>query len=71
MRVIEALDAVATAHQTTMAAVAVAWLLAKPAIAAPIVGANSPQQLADILPAADLRLTADEIAALDAASAGM
>jgi aryl-alcohol dehydrogenase-like predicted oxidoreductase len=70
-RVVDAVDEVAKARGTTMAAVAVAWLLAKPAIAAPIVGANSPQQLADILPAAGLRLTADEIASLDAASTGM
>ncbi len=68
-RVVDAVDEVAKARGTTMAAVAVAWLLAKPAIAAPIVGANSPQQLADILPAADLRLTPDEIASLEAASA--
>jgi len=70
MRVIDAVDGVATAHQTTLAAVAIAWLLAKPAIAAPIVGANSPQQLSEILPAADLRLTPEEIASLDGASAG-
>jgi len=70
-RVIEALDAIAEAHDTTPGAVAVAWLLAKPAVAAPIIGANSPQQLADILPAADLRLAPDEIAGLDAVSAGM
>ena len=70
-RVVDAVDEIAKAHETTMAAVAVAWLLAKPAVAAPIIGANSPQQLADILPAADLRLTPDEIASLDAVSAGM
>ncbi len=70
-RVVDAVDEVAKARGTTMAAVAVAWLLAKPAITAPIIGANSPQQLADILPAADLRLTPEEIASLDAASAGM
>jgi aryl-alcohol dehydrogenase-like predicted oxidoreductase len=68
-RAIEALDRVAQARETTVAAAAVAWLLAKPAVAAPIVGANNPQQLADILPAAGLRLTPDEVASLDAASA--
>jgi aryl-alcohol dehydrogenase-like predicted oxidoreductase len=70
MRVIDAVDEVAKTRGMTMAAVAVAWLLAKPAITAPIIGANSPQQLSEILPAADLRLTPEEIASLDAASAG-
>ncbi|HEY8173768.1 MAG TPA: aldo/keto reductase, partial [Dehalococcoidia bacterium] len=69
--VIDALDAVATAHETSVAAVALAWQLMKPAVTAPIIGANSPQQLADLLPAADLSLTMDEVAALDAASAGL
>jgi len=69
-RVVEAVDEVAKARGTTLAAVAIAWLLTKPAIAAPIIGANSPQQLADILPGVDLRLTAEEIASLDAVSAG-
>ncbi len=68
--VVDALDAVAHAHAATIPAVALAWELTRPAIQSPIIGANSPAQLADLLPAADLRLTADEIAALDAASAG-
>lgn len=50
------------------AAVAVAWLLAQPGVTAPIVGANSPEQLAEVLPAAELRLTGDETAALNEAS---
>ncbi len=69
--VVDALDAVAKAHDTHVAAVALAWLLAKPAVTAPIIGANTPEQIADLLPAPELRLTADELAALDAASAGM
>src|SRR5206468_2727573 len=67
--VLEALDAVAAAHDTMVAAVALAWQRAKPAIVAPIIGANSPQQLADLLPAAELELAADELAALDRVSA--
>jgi aryl-alcohol dehydrogenase-like predicted oxidoreductase len=66
--VIDALEAVATARGTTVAAVALAWLIAKSAITAPILGANSPQQFADHLPAVGLRLTPDELAALDASS---
>jgi aryl-alcohol dehydrogenase-like predicted oxidoreductase len=66
--VIEALEEIASARGTTIAAVALAWLLTRPAVVAPIIGANSPAQLADLLPAADLALSAEEIAALDAAS---
>jgi aryl-alcohol dehydrogenase-like predicted oxidoreductase len=67
--VLEAIDGVAAAHQATPAAVALAWQMTRPAIVAPIIGANSPEQLADLLPAADLKLSADEIAALDRISA--
>jgi aryl-alcohol dehydrogenase-like predicted oxidoreductase len=66
--VIDALDAIAGARGVSVAAVALAWQLAKPAISAPIIGANSPRQLAELLPATDLALTEDEVAALDAAS---
>jgi aryl-alcohol dehydrogenase-like predicted oxidoreductase len=68
--VIDALDAIAAARDTTVAAVALAWLLAQPAVTAPIVGANTPAQLADLLPASNLRLTSDEVARLDAVSVG-
>ncbi|MBE3111644.1 MAG: aldo/keto reductase [Acidobacteria bacterium] len=67
-RVIEALDAIAAAHETTPGAVAVAWLLAKPAVTSPIIGANTVQQLSEVLPAANLRLAPDEVASLDAIS---
>jgi aryl-alcohol dehydrogenase-like predicted oxidoreductase len=64
-QVIAEVESVAKAHQTTPAAVALAWLLARPAVTAPILGANSPAQLADLLPAAELCLTAEELEALD------
>jgi aryl-alcohol dehydrogenase-like predicted oxidoreductase len=66
---IEALDDVAASHNTTLAAVALAWQMTKPAITAPIIGANSPEQLADLLPAAELALSPEEIAALEGVSA--
>jgi aryl-alcohol dehydrogenase-like predicted oxidoreductase len=71
MAVLDALDGVAAARGATVASVALAWLLAKPAIAAPIIGANSVEQLADLLPAAELRLSDGEVQSLDAASAGL
>ncbi len=49
-----------------MVQIALAWLLAKPAITAPIVGATKPEQLEDAVAALDINLTPDEIAALEA-----
>jgi len=67
--VLEALDAGAEAHNTTQAAVALAWGMTRPAVTAPIIGANSPEQLADLLPAAELTLSEDEVTNLDRVSA--
>jgi aryl-alcohol dehydrogenase-like predicted oxidoreductase len=67
--VLEALDGIAPAHDTTPAAVALAWQMTRPAVAAPIIGANSPEQLADLLPATELTLSAEDIAALERVSA--
>ena len=69
--VVDALAEIAEGHGATIAAVALAWLLAKPAITAPIIGANSREQLAELLPALDLLLGEAEIARLDRVSAGM
>jgi aryl-alcohol dehydrogenase-like predicted oxidoreductase len=67
--VLAALDAVAAAHEVEVAAVAVAWLLAKPGVKSPIASARTAEQLAAVLPAVGLALTADEISRLDEASA--
>jgi aryl-alcohol dehydrogenase (NADP+) len=63
-----ALDEIAAAHNTTVAAVSLAWLLASPRIVAPIASARSTEQLEQILPAATLKLTPAEV---DRLSAGM
>ena len=68
-QVLAALDGVAAARERTVAAVALAWLLTRATVTAPIIGVNTPEQLADLLPATELQLTADELAAIDAASA--
>jgi aryl-alcohol dehydrogenase-like predicted oxidoreductase len=52
-------------HGASAARVALAYLLAKPAVTSVIVGARTPEQLRDNLAAADLVLTEDEITALD------
>ena len=67
-RVIEALGEIAKGSSVTVAAVALAGLLARPAMTAPIIGANSIEQLNDLLPASDLTLNSDEVTQLDAAS---
>jgi aryl-alcohol dehydrogenase-like predicted oxidoreductase len=64
--VLEALDAVAEAHDTTVAAVALAWLRAHPRVVAPIASARTVEQLEGILPGATLELTPDEVDALSA-----
>ncbi|MDP3767256.1 MAG: aldo/keto reductase [Dehalococcoidia bacterium] len=71
VRVIDALAAIASARATTLPAVALAWLLSRPAVTAPIIGANSPEQLAALLPAAALGLSDEERGSLEAASKGM
>jgi aryl-alcohol dehydrogenase (NADP+) len=63
------LDQVAAAHQTTVAAVALAWLVAQPSVVAPIASARTPEQLADLLPMAELRLTDEELTRLTESAA--
>jgi aryl-alcohol dehydrogenase (NADP+) len=67
--VLDAIAAIAGAHRTTQAAVALAWLAAQPTVVAPIASARTPEQLAELLPMADLELSADELARLAAVSA--
>lgn len=64
-----ALDEIAAARGTTVAAVALAWLLARPAVVAPIASARDRDQLADLLPMVELGLTDEEVARLSRASA--
>ncbi|MDT4925928.1 MAG: hypothetical protein QOG01_3641 [Pseudonocardiales bacterium] len=64
--VLAVLDEIAAAHDTTVAAVALAWLLARPRIVAPIASARTIEQLEQILPAATLTLTPAEIEWLSA-----
>ena len=68
--VLAVLDAVATERATTVAAVALAWLLGRPGVVAPIASARNPAQLAELLPAAALSLLPAEMDRLDAASRG-
>lgn len=68
-QVLAALDKVAAAHKATCAQVALAWIMARKGLTAPIASATSPAQLEELLGAVKLSLTAADIAELDAASA--
>jgi aryl-alcohol dehydrogenase (NADP+) len=68
--VLDALDAVAKAHDTSVAAVALAWLLTRPMVVAPIASARTVEQLLDSLPATTLRLTSEELELLSGPGSG-
>lgn len=68
-RVLEVLEAIAADRDRTVAQVALAWVLAKPGVTAPIFGARNVAQLEQNLGAVGWSLTGDEIARLDEASA--
>ena len=66
--VLDALDAVAAETGAALATVSLAWTMAQPAITAPIASATSTGQLAELTAAMELRLTAEQIERLNAAS---
>ena len=68
-RTLDAVKAIAKEKSTAPAAVALAWLLAKPAVTSVIFGARSIEQLDDNLKAADVKLSAEDVQRLDDASA--
>lgn len=67
--VLAAMDAIAARTGATLAQIALAWIMAKPAIAAPIASATSVAQLIELMGALRLELSAADVAALDQASA--
>lgn len=69
LAVLKALDEGAKKHNATLAQVALAWLLAQPAVAAPIASATTSEQLSDILKSTALKLDRETLGALDKASA--
>jgi len=66
--VLDALDAAAAAHAVPVAAVALAWLRAQPTVVAPLASARTPEQVTDLAASLELELSAEELAAIDAAS---
>ncbi len=67
-RILRALDEVAACHHCAPASVALAWLMARPSVTAPIASATSSAQLKTLIAAAHLQLDPGEIEALDRAS---
>jgi aryl-alcohol dehydrogenase-like predicted oxidoreductase len=67
-QLVDRLRKIATNHTASVAQTAIAWLLAKDAVTSVLIGATKRDQLDDNLGAADLKLTAGEIAELDDAT---
>jgi aryl-alcohol dehydrogenase-like predicted oxidoreductase len=65
-QVVDAVGTVAAARGVPRAQVALAWLLSRPGVTAPIVGATKPHHLSDAGAALEVLLTADEVAQLEA-----
>ncbi|WP_250511933.1 aldo/keto reductase [Caballeronia sp. INDeC2] len=68
-KILDALDEVAKRNDTTPATVALAWMIARPSVTAPIASATSVGQLEGLAAATRLQLAADDIQLLDEASA--
>jgi aryl-alcohol dehydrogenase-like predicted oxidoreductase len=69
MKVLGALDDIAKRYSATPAQVSLAWLMAKPTVAAPIASATSATQLSEIMKAATIKLDGAAVEQLDKASA--
>jgi aryl-alcohol dehydrogenase-like predicted oxidoreductase len=63
--ILAALDTVGARHNATPAQVALAWLMAHPSVTAPIASATSAAQLKELAPAADLKLSPEDLKTLD------
>ena len=68
-RIIDALEAVAARHKAKPAEVALAWIMARPGVTAPIASATSIEQVDSLVRATELKLSAADMDALNAASA--
>lgn len=67
--IVDVLKEIASGHGVTPAAIALAWLLHKPAVTSVILGVRTMEQLRQNLAAAEVKLSAEEMARLDAVSA--
>lgn len=67
-RILDALDKVADEYKTSQASIALAWLIARPSITAPIASATSIDQLNDLIKATEIKLSDEDIELLTGAS---
>lgn len=70
LAVLDAVEDVAGRHGASMTTTALAWLLSKPEVTAPLASASTASQLPELTAAVELRLSAADVAALDAATSG-
>ena len=69
LSILAKVEEVAQAHHATIAQAALAWMIARPGIIAPITSATSVEQTRELLGALDLKLTAEDLTVLDKVSA--
>nr|MDQ2667192.1 aldo/keto reductase [Gemmatimonadota bacterium] len=69
LRILAALDLVGNRHSAPLAEVALAWLMQRDGVTAPIASATSVEQVQSLVHAAELHLSTDDVATLDMASA--
>jgi len=69
LAVVDALETIAKKHNTAIATVALAWVLAKPTITAPLASATSTKQLEELMAAPRVQLSAEDMRMLDEVSA--
>jgi aryl-alcohol dehydrogenase-like predicted oxidoreductase len=67
--ILDAVEGVAKAHKATSTQIALAWILSRPGMTAPIASATSVEQVDELLGAAEITLSAGDLTALDTASA--
>ena len=67
-QVLEQLDRIAEAHGATVAQIALAWIMARPGITAPIASATSVEQVRELLDAVNVQLKPEEMEALNKVS---
>jgi aryl-alcohol dehydrogenase-like predicted oxidoreductase len=68
IKVLAALDEIATSRKAAVATIALAWLSAQPTVVAPIASARTTDQLPDLLHVGDVRLSDTELQSLNEAS---
>jgi aryl-alcohol dehydrogenase-like predicted oxidoreductase len=66
-QIVASVQTVAERHGVSMSQIALAWVLRNPVVTAPIIGASKPSHLTDAVAALEIRLTAEDVAELEAA----